>query len=83
MNGEYIVKTKNSIYDIDFDRHVISGGKLCGYAGFAAAILNADGRLVCDLANGQTLITSTVVQLIQVSTAGNVSKRVALSLSQL
>lgn len=63
MKGKSQVYTQNSVYDIDWDNHLIRGGsQLRGFVKFTDCKLVGQ-HLMATLADGRTVCTSVVTRI--------------------
>lgn len=62
--GKFIVETRHSVYHVDWDNHLVSGDRLAGTVLFTAGFCMVGKHMVLYM-NGNTLVTSTVIKVMQ------------------
>ena len=62
--GKSIVETRHSVYHVDWDNHLVSGGRLAGTVPFTTGFCMEGEHMVLYM-NGNTLVTSTVTKVTQ------------------
>lgn len=60
--GKSIVETRHSVYHVDWDNHLVSGGRLNGEVPFTAGFCMVGEHMVLYM-KGNTLVTSTVINV--------------------
>lgn len=72
MSGRYLVKTINSTYDVDFDRHTISGGSVFPQQVSFSRIedIEIGLRMFITLSDSRCILTSPVTAMTSVAAVG-------------
>ena len=62
--GKSIVETRHSVYHVDWDNHLVSGGRLTGTVPFTTGFCMEGEHMVLCMED-TTLVTSTVTKVTQ------------------
>ena len=60
--GKSIVETRHSVYHVDWDNHLVSGGRLTSEVPFTEGFCTEGEHMVLCM-DGNTLVTSTVTKV--------------------